>query len=868
MLNRIRRWFTHPVFGDEEKTRIAQFMFNFSWIAIGVLLFLIPARLIIKTDKSLLPTFLIAGLILLIIITQQIIRRGYIKQASYAMIYSGWLIVTVLAWYADGLHDIAILGYIIVILLASFLLGWRTVSVIGGLSLIVIWTFALNDYKHLQPLHNDNPIGYATDLSGIFILICALIYLLVSGWQRTVQASRIELTERLRAEEKLQKQADYLTALHNTALGLLNRSELIPLLDAIIAHACNLLETKHGALDFLSPDQTTITQAHGVGAYERFNGSSHPNGVGVTGTVCTTGHSLLINDYQTWAGALPEYRKGGFISMISIPLKVEEKIIGAIGFSYLDEKRKFTPQQVTFMEKFAALASLAIHSARLHEQTQAEMRERKNIETALRASEERFRKIFQVSPIAICITALEDDRLLDANNAYWEMSGYDRETALGQTLEELHAWNDTEEHRDFVARIQAQHSIYNPNYQFTTSANEPKFAIALYELMELNGQTCILSMFHDVTAQKKIEVALRESEARMSAIFSALPDMILEIDQAGILTGFIASNEIQPLMPPDDFLGHNIRDLFPVSISLQTMFAVERALATQQLHAFEYGMPPGEEIQFFEARVVAVAATTAMMMVRDISQRKWVETDRENLIHELEDKNAELERFTYTVSHDLKSPLITIRGFLGFLEQDALSENKERLRNDIQRISDATAKMQSLLNELLELSRIGRVVNVFEYVSFVEIASEAVELVQGRLQSIHAKVSIQSDLPTVYGDRRRLVEVVQNLVDNAAKFMGENPNPLITIGQEGILEGKPIFFIKDNGIGIEPEHLDRIFGLFNKLNSETDGTGIGLTIVKRIIEIHNGKIWVTSEAHKGSTFFFTLQIGPASQFVI
>lgn len=554
--------------------------------------------------------------------------------------------------------------------------------------------------------------------------------------------------------------------------------------------------------------------------------------------------------------------------MISIPLKVEEKIIGAIGFSYLDEKRKFTPQQVTFMEKFAALASLAIHSARLHEQTQAEMRERKNIETALRASEERFRKIFQVSPIAICITALEDDRLLDANNAYWEMSGYDRETALGQTLEELHAWNDTEEHRDFVTRIQAQHSIYNPNYQFTTSANEPKFAIALYELMELNGQTCILSMFHDVTAQKKNEVALRESEARMSAIFSALPDMILEIDQAGILTGFIASNEIQPLMPPDDFLGHNIRDLFPVSISLQTMFAVERALATQQLHAFEYGMPPGEEIQFFEARVVAVAATTAMMMVRDISQRKWVETDRENLIHELEDKNAELERFTYTVSHDLKSPLITIRGFLGFLEQDALSENKERLRNDIQRISDATAKMQSLLNELLELSRIGRVVNVFEYVSFVEIASEAVELVQGRLQSIHAKVSIQSDLPTVYGDRRRLVEVVQNLVDNAAKFMGENPNPLITIGQEGILEGKPIFFIKDNGIGIEPEHLDRIFGLFNKLNSETDGTGIGLTIVKRIIEIHNGKIWVTSEAHKGSTFFFTLQIGPASQFVI
>jgi signal transduction histidine kinase len=125
-------------------------------------------------------------------------------------------------------------------------------------------------------------------------------------------------------------------------------------------------------------------------------------------------------------------------------------------------------------------------------------------------------------------------------------------------------------------------------------------------------------------------------------------------------------------------------------------------------------------------------------------------------------------------------------------------------------------------------------------------------------------MTIQGGMPTVYGDRRRLIEVVQNIVDNAAKFTGSQPEPLIEIGQEGLLDGKPIFFIKDNGIGIEPEHLDRIFGLFNKLDASSDGTGIGLTIVKRIIEVHNGRIWVESEAGKGSTFFFTLQTGPAS----
>ncbi|MCC7118658.1 MAG: PAS domain S-box protein [Anaerolineales bacterium] len=868
MLNRIRRWFVHPVFEDEERTRTAQFMTSFSWIALSVLLVLIPVRLLLKTDKSPTPLLLIFGLTIVILIVQVALRWGYIKPASYFIVYSAWAIITALAWYADGLRDVAILGYLIVILLASFLLGWRNFFIAAGLSLISIWAFAFADQSNPQTPYHANPFGFAADLSGVFILICALIYLLISGWQRTLKAARVELTERLRAEEKLQKQTDYLTALHNTALGLLNRNELMPLLDSILVQACAMLETKHGSIDFILPDQVTIKQEHGIGAYEPFNGSYLQKGAGITGTVCETGQSLLINNYQTWKKSQPAYIRGGFMAMLVVPLKVNETTIGTLGFSYLDEKRKFTPQQVVFMEKFAALASLAIHSAKLDEQTQAEIRERRNIETALRASEERFRKVFQASPIAICITTLKDDRLLDANHAYWMLSGFDRETALGQTLETLDAWSDLEEHQGFIERIKIQHSIYDPDYQFTTSTNERKSAIALYELIEVNGQACVLSMFHDVTAQREAEQALRENEARMSAIFSALPDMILEIDQNCTLTGFIPSSEIQPLMPPEDFLGHNIRDLFPVSISLQTMFAVERALAAQQLHAFEYGMPPGEEVQFFEARVVPISATTVMMMVRDISQRKWVETDRENLIRELENKNAELERFTYTVSHDLKSPLITIRGFLGFLEQDAASGNKARLQNDVKRISDATEKMQTLLNELLELSRVGRVVNVLEYIAFEEIVNEALELVHGRLQSVKAKVQIQPDLPTVYGDRKRLVEVVQNIVDNAAKFMGATPNPLIEIGHEGALEGKPIFFIRDNGIGIEAKHLDRIFGLFNKLDSETEGTGIGLTIVKRIIEVHNGQIWVTSEAQKGSTFFFTLQTGPASQFVI
>lgn len=231
---------------------------------------------------------------------------------------------------------------------------------------------------------------------------------------------------------------------------------------------------------------------------------------------------------------------------------------------------------------------------------------------------------------------------------------------------------------------------------------------------------------------------------------------------------------------------------------------------------------------------------------------------RKNLIAELESKNTELERFTYTVSHDLKSPLFTIRGFLGYLQQDALSGDVDRLNKDVQRIVDATERMQQLLNDLLELSRIGRLMNEPQAIHFGKLIGEVLELLHGQIHERGVQVSVQEDLPDVFGDRQRLFEVLQNLVENAVKFMGDQPDPRIEIGCRGEEDRKPIFFVRDNGVGIPPEHFDRIFGLFNKLDPHSGGTGIGLALVKRIVEFHGGKIWVESETGKGAGFFFTL----------
>jgi len=251
-------------------------------------------------------------------------------------------------------------------------------------------------------------------------------------------------------------------------------------------------------------------------------------------------------------------------------------------------------------------------------------------------------------------------------------------------------------------------------------------------------------------------------------------------------------------------------------------------------------------------------------LLLDTNERKNAEYERENLIAELTSKNAELERFVYTVSHDLKSPLVTISGFLGYLEQDAATGNMERLNNDTHRIQEAVYKMQELLDELLKISRVGRMINDPEMIPFDELVKEALDIVHGRLVENSVVVHSQPTLAVVYGDRVRLVEVIQNLVDNAAKYMDGQIDPQIEIGQRGEEEGMPIFFVKDNGPGVPQEYHEYIFGLFNKLDAKSEGTGVGLALVKRIIEFHGGRIWVESETGAGSTFLFTLPSQPTA----
>jgi len=194
---------------------------------------------------------------------------------------------------------------------------------------------------------------------------------------------------------------------------------------------------------------------------------------------------------------------------------------------------------------------------------------------------------------------------------------------------------------------------------------------------------------------------------------------------------------------------------------------------------------------------------------------------------------------------------------VGFLESDLAKGSSERVKIDLKMISTAISKMDRLLKDTLELSRIGRIANPPEVVPFTEIVQEVLGQMSERIRARGVQVKIEPNLPSVNVDHMRIVEVLTNLMENSIKYMGGQSHPEIEVGCR--LDGEEkVFFVKDNGMGIDPSQHDKVFGLFYKVDKKSEGSGAGLAIVKRIIEVHGGRIWIESELGKGCTVCFTL----------
>lgn len=356
--------------------------------------------------------------------------------------------------------------------------------------------------------------------------------------------------------------------------------------------------------------------------------------------------------------------------------------------------------------------------------------------------------------------------------------------------------------------------------------------------------------------------------ALLRAILETAVDGIISIDTRGTVRSFNAAAERIFGYTAAEVIGRNINMLMPEPDHTQHDGYLRNYLETNEARIIGigrevYGLRKDgsqfpmllgvSEMRIDDERYFAG-------IVRDVSARHELEAQRTALIEDLERANAELERFTYTVSHDLKSPLITIKGFLGSIERDARAGKFDRLAKDLTRIENAADRMKLLLDELLELSRIGRIANPSKRFSMTELADEIVDLLEGPARDAGATITVARDMGTVFGDRVRIGEVLQNAVENALKFCSDAPAQ-IEIGVRQDPHNRPVFYVRDNGIGIDPQYLDRVFRLFEQLDQRREGTGIGLALARRIIEVHKGRIWAESDGPgtgTGTTLCFTI----------
>ena len=490
--------------------------------------------------------------------------------------------------------------------------------------------------------------------------------------------------------------------------------------------------------------------------------------------------------------------------------------------------------------------------------------ELKKIEQALKESRGRFRTLAETAPVALMITRKSDDKILFGNNKFCSLFKYNIDDLPDLPVPKI--YSNAEDRKALVKKLISSDALKGCEVLMKNSEGDSFWIKLSSKETVLSGEEVYFTALEDITERKNIQESLVHSQQQFQSLARMSPVGIFQTDSlgqiiyvnerwceiAGLSCNSVLGKKWTRAVHKED----QERVWSEWSTSTQKHVPFESEFRFLRLdNSISWLIGQAEPIVDPNGVVEGFVGT-----ITDITARKNDEEERAKLIQELELKNSEMERFTYTVSHDLKSPLITIKGFVGMLEEDIKENDVERIETDIKYINSAVDNMNLLLHQLLDLSRAVNTPIKYKLTSLESVINTALDNVKGQILESGAVIDVISDLPDVLCDAPRIVEVFQNLFDNAIKFRRPGTSPSIKIKAEKT-SSSIICTIKDDGVGINPKYLHKVFDLFERIDAKIAGTGVGLALVKRIIEKHNGKIVVESDGiNKGCTFQLTLPI--------
>ena len=356
------------------------------------------------------------------------------------------------------------------------------------------------------------------------------------------------------------------------------------------------------------------------------------------------------------------------------------------------------------------------------------------------------------------------------------------------------------------------------------------------------------------------EKALSESERKYRNLFECSNDAVFLINEnLEVLDSNLKACELIG-QSKKEMMGQSVEQLFKKENAQENQLAQE---FTNVLHGgsnrFELGFTnrKNQNLHIDVSTSVFDPDTNKIQaVIRDVSERRKQIEKQEKLIQILEIKISELERFNYITSHDLKTPLFTIKGFLSLVLQDIEEENYDIIHHDIQPVLDAVDKMAILLDSLLKIDQKGRSLDIFKEVDLNQIMDDVLFIFDFRIIEKNIEIKKVGSLPVILGDEDKIREAFIQMMENAIKFSRDDMSPVIEIGNRSNDDFYDIYF-QDNGKGVPSRYLTSIFDIFTKLDHKTQGQGVGLTLVKKIAQAHNGVVWVESAGeNQGARFVF------------